>query len=152
MLVVLSQTCSLDCGANVKSAVPHLKLIAVGVFLAMLIAAPIRAAAQDAGDTSHRLQELESKVERLDGKIKGVEEAAGFAFFVFFLFGVVLAMWAQRRGESGCLWFILGFIPLVNVVAALVALSRGPDSGGRRGLDRGTRRPTRHAGDVDRHE
>lgn len=108
-------------------------LIAVVALLAMLIAMPIPTSAQDGGEMSQRLQELESKVDRLERKVKDVEEAAGFAFFVLFLFGVVLAMWAQRRGESGCLWFILGFIPCVNIIAAIVALSRGPDSDSRRG-------------------
>jgi len=38
-------------------------------------------------------------------------------------FGLVLSMWAMNRQRSGCGWFILGFIPVVNIIAGLVALS-----------------------------
>jgi hypothetical protein len=36
-------------------------------------------------------------------------------------------MWAMNRRRSGCAWFILGFIPLVNIIAGIVALSAEND-------------------------
>ena len=65
-----------------------------------------------------------------DWKNKGLVQEGSTTFFLFslylfliFLFGTVLALWAMNRQRSGCGWFILGLIPVVNVVAAIVAMS-----------------------------
>ena len=105
----------------------HVLAIACGTIVIATVIMPVAGLAQDERKVSQGLRELESDVDRLERKVTDLEEE-GIAFFVLFLFGVVLAMWAQRNGESGCLWFILGFIPGVNIIAAVIALSKGPDS------------------------
>ena len=90
--------------ARMTHVVLHLGWIAQVVFLALLVSRPDAAGAQADGDTDRRIAELESKVDHLQSEVTDVQQAAGVGFFVSFLFGMVLAMWAQRRGRSGCAW------------------------------------------------
>jgi hypothetical protein len=86
--------------------------------------------AQTDGDTQRRLTTQESKMANVEqrlttqeNKMKELSKEGGIAFFALFLFGLVLSIWAMNRQRSGCGWFILGFIPVVNIIAGLVALS-----------------------------
>ncbi|WP_339911213.1 hypothetical protein [Symmachiella dynata] len=97
----------------------------------LITSLPIVTNAQSDAMVSQRLRELESKVDRLEREANNNND--GSVFLTLYLFGVVFAMWAQRHGEDGCLWFILGFIPMVNIIAALAILSKGQDQYGRRG-------------------
>ena len=101
--------------------------IFVGSLLAVGSVLSVTGIAQDDPADSARVERLEAKVDRLEARVIEAEKQAVFAgVIVFFLFGVVLALWAQRTGQSGCLWFIVGVIPCVNILAALIALSSGP--------------------------
>jgi len=57
-----------------------------------------------------------------ENKMRELKEEGGIAFFALFLFGLVLSIWAMNRQRSGCGWFILGFIPGINIIAGIVAL------------------------------
>lgn len=101
----------------------RIALIAFGMLLISVIRMPTALAYENG--IGQRLIDLEAKVERIEKTLADVEETAGIAIFVLFLFGTVLAMWAQRRGDSGCLWFIFGLIPVINIFAAITALMLG---------------------------
>jgi hypothetical protein len=74
-------------------------------------------------EVDRRLSELERRLTDQDREVETLKEEAGIGVLVLFLFVTVLALWAMNRQRSGCGWFILGLIPVVNVVAAIVAMS-----------------------------
>ncbi|MHC4402113.1 MAG: hypothetical protein ACYTG0_20775 [Planctomycetota bacterium] len=67
--------------------------------------------------------DLERRVSEQEREVETLREEASIGVLVLFLFGVVMSLWAMSRQRSGCGWFILGLIPVVNIVAAIVALS-----------------------------
>ena len=79
--------------------------------------------AQDDAATKRRLAQAEQRLSAHERALRDLKEESGIALIVLFLFGLVLSMWAMNRQRSGCAWFILGFIPMVNIIAGLVALS-----------------------------
>jgi hypothetical protein len=79
--------------------------------------------AQTDGQTQQRLADVEQTLEAQARTLKDLKEEGSIAFIVLFLFGLVLSMWAMNRQRSGCGWFIVGFIPVVNIVAGIIALS-----------------------------
>jgi len=79
--------------------------------------------AQTDAETQRRLADVEQRLSVQERALESLKEESGIAFIALFLFGFVLSMWAMNRRRSGCGWFILGFIPGVNIIAGLVALS-----------------------------
>jgi len=79
--------------------------------------------AETDAETRRRLADVERRLSEQERDLESLEEEGGIAFIALFLFGLVLSMWAMNRRRSGCGWFILGFIPVVNIIAGLVALS-----------------------------
>lgn len=77
--------------------------------------------------TRQRLNDVERRLSAQERALKDLEGEGAVAFFTLFLFGTVLSMWAMNRKRSGCAWFIMGFIPLVNIIAGLVALAAEND-------------------------
>jgi hypothetical protein len=70
-----------------------------------------------------RLNNVEKRLEIQEHKLKDLKEEGGIAFIVLFLFGFILSIWAMNRQRSGLRWFLLGFIPMLNIIAASIALS-----------------------------
>lgn len=96
--------------------------MAVVVALALMCFANV-CMAQSNGETQRRVAEIERKLSEQERTLADLKEEGGIAVVCLFLFGLVLSMWAMNRQRSGCAWFILGFIPMVNIIAGLVALS-----------------------------
>jgi anaerobic C4-dicarboxylate transporter len=96
------------------------KTIVVAVIVAMCFTNA--SMAQSDEETQQRLSDVEQRLSAQERALDSLKEEGGIAFIVLFLFGLVLSMWAINRQRSGCGWFILGFIPVVNMIAGLVAL------------------------------
>ncbi len=101
-------------------------LLAFVVWGSAVVLCSARGQAAEDSEARGRVTALEQQVGEHEEQITDLKEEASGAFLVLFLFGVVLAFWAQARGRSGCGWFVLGFIPGINIIAALIALSEGP--------------------------
>ena len=95
------------------------RLTVPGLVLLLFIAAP---AVLSEPDLESRISELEEQLASQDRELETLKEEAGIGSLVLFLFGFVFSIWAMNRNRSGCGWFILGFLPGINVVAGLVAL------------------------------
>ena len=77
----------------------------------------------------HRIQQLESDVNRLKSENRELErtqskllEDSGNVGVVLFLFGVFCALWAQNTRRNAWLWFFLGLF--FNIVTVLVLLNK----------------------------
>ncbi|MBN1341501.1 MAG: hypothetical protein JXQ73_02415 [Phycisphaerae bacterium] len=98
--------------------------IILAFFNIALLAAPSSGQTSAAPErVTQRLNQVEQRVNEQERDIDELKRSAASAFYILFLFGVVLSFWAQARGKSGCAWFLLGFIPGVNILAALIALT-----------------------------
>lgn len=76
-------------------------------------------------DTAATSANLEERVERLENDMQNALNDIGDVGgngLVFFLFGVVCALWAQNTGRNPWLWFFLGVF--LSVVAALILLNK----------------------------
>lgn len=94
------------------------------IIMAALLSAflPGVCAAETDTATQRRISDIEQQISRQKAQLHELKNEAGLGFLVLFLFGLVLSMWAMNRRRSGCVWFVLGVIPMINILAGLVAL------------------------------
>lgn len=105
------------------------------IVLVLWLAGPLAAVRADPDlDVERRLEEIEEQLDSHNRDLERLKDGGGGCVLLF-LFGFVLSMWAMNRNRDGCWWFILGCIPLVNIVAGLVALNRELESRRARGQD-----------------
>jgi hypothetical protein len=96
------------------------KILVVAAMLIGSFTSVCAAATEEA--TQRQLADVERKLSAQERELGRLKEEAGIGFIVLFLFGFVLSMWAMNRKRSGCVWFVLGFIPMINILAGLSAL------------------------------
>ncbi len=73
---------------------------------------------QDSYRVRAQMEQLESKVSRLDHDLRNASNTG----LVAFLFGVFCALWAQNTGRSAWLWFFLGLF--FNFITVLFLLTK----------------------------
>jgi len=103
----------------------------VALTLALALAPTLRAAdpVAPAKDGAHgaatgideRVANLESQVATLK---QSVQQAGNGVVLGLFVFAVFCAVWAQNTNRSAVLWFVLGFLPLINFFTAIVLLAK----------------------------
>ena len=69
-----------------------------------------------ADDNTRRFDDLQRRVETLEGRNHSNEAAGGAAFVA----AAVCALWAQQTGRNAWLWFFMGLI--FNVITLVVLL------------------------------